>query len=80
MTSTKSPFELKPKYADFKKLQASRPDFDSTLPITYTKIPDPGWKYGRDSSDTSGIANNHVEIDPYEDGRPMISNYKLLIS
>lgn len=79
-TSTKSPFELKPKYANFKKVQASRPGFNSTLPITYTKNPDPDWKYGKGSSDTSGLEKGHIEIDPYEDGRPMISNYKLLVS
>ncbi|TVY47962.1 Uncharacterized protein LOCC1_G002627 [Lachnellula occidentalis] len=80
MTSTKSPFELKPKYADFRKVQASRPDFDPNLPITYTKNPDPDWKYGKGSSDTSSREKSHIEIDPYEDGRPMISNYKLLVS
>jgi flavin reductase (DIM6/NTAB) family NADH-FMN oxidoreductase RutF len=78
--STKSPFELKPKYANFKKVQASPPDFDPTLPITYTKNPDPYWKYRKGSLDPSGLEKGHVEIDPYEDGRPMISNYKLLVS
>jgi flavin reductase (DIM6/NTAB) family NADH-FMN oxidoreductase RutF len=79
MSSTKSPFELKPKYANFKKVQASRPDFDASLPITYTKPPNPTWKYGQSPS-PSALTKNHIEIDPYSENRPMISNYKLLVS
>ncbi|RDW77511.1 hypothetical protein BP6252_05564 [Coleophoma cylindrospora] len=77
---SKSPFELKPKYADFQKVQASRPDFDPSLPITYSKTPDPAWKYGKGTSDPASLEKGHVEIDPSETGRPMISNYRLLVS
>ncbi|KAJ0422046.1 hypothetical protein BJY00DRAFT_311447 [Aspergillus carlsbadensis] len=76
--STKSPFELKPKYADFAKVQASRSDFDPSKPITYTKPPNLTWKYGDGASISS--KHEHIEIDPYHPGRPMISNYRLLIS
>jgi flavin reductase (DIM6/NTAB) family NADH-FMN oxidoreductase RutF len=75
---TKSPFELKPKYADFAKVQASRPDFNPNKPVTYTKPPNPTWRYG-DSASLSP-EHEHVEIDPYHPDRPMISNYRLLIS
>jgi flavin reductase (DIM6/NTAB) family NADH-FMN oxidoreductase RutF len=78
--SSKSPFELKPKYAEFKKVQASRPAFDHSLPITYTKTPDPEWKYGKGSQDTESKDKGHIEIDPYEKDRPMIANYRLLVS
>lgn len=80
MAHTKSPFELKPKYPDFMTVQASRPDFQRNLPITYTKTPDPEWKYGKGASDVKAHESKHVEIDPNEPGRPMIANYRLLVS
>lgn len=80
MVSSKSPFELKPAYGDFKAVEAGRPDFDPYLPISYTKTPDPTWKYGGGSKDAEGLKKEHIEIDPYETSRAMISNYKLLVS
>lgn len=77
--SSRSPFELKPKYPDFKKVQALRPDFDPKLPITYSKSPDPEWKYGK-GSPTTPLDKKHIEIDPNESGRPMIANYRLMVS
>lgn len=82
--ATNSPYELKPKYPDFKKVQASRSDFDPSLPIIYTKTPDPGWEYGNGPAsartDEKSMKHGHVEIDPSEAGRPMIANYRLLVS
>ncbi|KAL3490030.1 hypothetical protein BJX62DRAFT_226135 [Aspergillus germanicus] len=69
---------MSPKYADFAKVQASRADFNPNQPITYTKPPNPTWKYGDSASSSS--KHDHVEIDPYHPNRPMISNYRLLIS
>ncbi|KAI0861212.1 hypothetical protein F4860DRAFT_173169 [Xylaria cubensis] len=71
-----------PKVRNFKETEAKRPSFDhSNAPITVTKSPDPDWKYG------DGVAINapaqtftHAEIDPYAPGRPMVHNYRLLIS
>lgn len=69
------------KHPDFKKLEAKRPDFDSKAPINVVKSPDPSWKYGQGVNDKGvGLQKTHVEIDPFAEGRPMMSNYKLLVS
>jgi flavin reductase (DIM6/NTAB) family NADH-FMN oxidoreductase RutF len=75
-----SPFVLKQKYADFKKIQGAREAFDPLLPITITKTPDPNWKYGKGVEDKSILERGHIEIDPSAEDRPMIANYKLLVS
>ncbi|KAJ5718835.1 uncharacterized protein N7483_009917 [Penicillium malachiteum] len=84
MRSTKSPFELKPKYPDFKKVEATRPAFDPSLPIVYTQTPDPRWEYGKGAISSpqacSSLESSHVEIDPYGSDRAMIDNYRLLVS
>jgi len=68
-------------HGDFNKVQASRPDFDKSKEFTFTKTADPSWKYGSGGNDGgASLEKNHVEIDPYEEGRPVVSNYKLLIS
>jgi flavin reductase (DIM6/NTAB) family NADH-FMN oxidoreductase RutF len=78
--STSNPFVLTPRHGNFKEVESKRPEFDSQAPITVSKVPDPNWKYGGGANDKSGLGKRHVEIDPSEEGRPMISNYKLLIS
>lgn len=66
--------------ADFAAKQARRPDFDHAgAPIEVTKQPNPAWQYGggarhHDASWT------HREVDPYAPDRPMVSNYRLLVS
>ncbi|KAI0123306.1 hypothetical protein BJ170DRAFT_104910 [Xylariales sp. AK1849] len=75
-----SPFVLAPSLEQFKKIEASRDSFDPVLPLTITQSPAPLWKYGKGSSDGSSLEKSHIEIDPGEEGRRMISNYKLLIS
>jgi flavin reductase (DIM6/NTAB) family NADH-FMN oxidoreductase RutF len=66
---------------EFEKLQASRPDFRQDAEVTYTKSPNPTWKEGDGANDGGeSLKKDHVEIDPNEEGRPMASNYKLLIS
>lgn len=78
--STSSPFILKSKHGNFKEVESQRPAFVCNAPITVSRAPSPDWKYGGGANDKSGLKKNHVEIDPFEKGRPMISNYKLLIS
>ncbi|OJJ34895.1 hypothetical protein ASPWEDRAFT_51134 [Aspergillus wentii DTO 134E9] len=68
-------------HGDFEKIQASRPDFNQETQVTFTKSPNPQWKQGDGANDNGeSLKKNHVEIDPYEEGRPSTSNYKLLIS
>jgi flavin reductase (DIM6/NTAB) family NADH-FMN oxidoreductase RutF len=75
-----SPYVLKPKHPDFIKIQATRQPFVPSLPITITKSPDPEWKYGKGVQNKTVLEKAHVEIDPAENGRPMIANYKTLVS
>ncbi|KAL4871302.1 hypothetical protein BDV12DRAFT_33713 [Aspergillus spectabilis] len=66
---------------DFDKVQASRPDFQRDTGVTYSKPPKPDWKEGEGGNDGGESLNKkHIEIDPHEEGRPIGSNYKLLIS
>ncbi|KAI5924967.1 hypothetical protein F4810DRAFT_662193 [Camillea tinctor] len=72
-------------HPDFKQVEGSRPDWDSSSQFRYTKTPSPSWAFGSganqlSSSPTSQPAPKHIQIDPYEAGRPGTFNYKLLIS
>ena len=68
-------------HPDFAKVQASRPDWAETSQWHFTKTRDPEWKLGKGANDGGeSLKKNHIEIDPYEEGRPAIFNYKLLIS
>ncbi|PLN83452.1 hypothetical protein BDW42DRAFT_164931 [Aspergillus taichungensis] len=65
---------------DFSKVQASRPDFRHAEAV-YTKPPHPAWQKGEGANDGGeSLQKNHVEIDPYAEGRSPASNYQLLIS
>jgi flavin reductase (DIM6/NTAB) family NADH-FMN oxidoreductase RutF len=78
LTTTSHHFKTRP---DFATVQASRPDFDHDAPLKYTKPPNPEWKKGDGANDGGAcLEKEHVEIDPYEQGRRTGSNYKLLIS
>jgi flavin reductase (DIM6/NTAB) family NADH-FMN oxidoreductase RutF len=69
------------KHLDFKKTEATRPDFDPATPIKVVKSPNAVWRYGQGVNDNgASLLKKHIEIDPYAEGRPMMSNYKLLIS
>lgn len=69
-------------HGDFSKVQASRPDFDHSLDgFTYTKTPKPDWQLGDGGNDGGeSLKKKHIQIDPYEEGRPAVFNYKLMIS
>lgn len=68
-------------HPDFKKLEASRPDWTENAEWRFTKTKQPGWKLGQGANDGGeSLDKKHVEIDPYEHGRPAVFNYKLLIS
>lgn len=67
-------------HPDFSKVQASRPDWDQGRSWEFSKTVDPNWKYGGGANDKSGSSKEHVSIDPYQEGRPPVFNYKLMIS
>lgn len=77
---SKNPFVLTPSLEQFKEAEASRKPFDPSLGVSVSQTPAPNWKYGDGASDSSSLEKSHLEVDPNEDGRPMISNYKLIIS
>ncbi|CAI7676087.1 unnamed protein product [Penicillium pancosmium] len=66
---------------NFAETEANRPDFDQEKPIEVTKSPYPKWEYGQGVPDNgASLAQKHHEIDPYAPDRPMINNYRLLVS
>ncbi|KAI9901670.1 hypothetical protein N3K66_003487 [Trichothecium roseum] len=77
-----SDYKIVKKVADFEKVQAGRPEFDHHAPIGVTKHPDPDWTYGQGArlSEHEEDLLGHKEIDPYASDRPMVNNYRLLIS
>ncbi|KAL6720465.1 hypothetical protein ACLMJK_002388 [Lecanora helva] len=68
-------------HPDFSQVEASRPEWNVENEWHFTKTKKPGWKLGEGANDGGeGLKKNHVDIDPYEEGRPAVFNYKLLIS
>jgi len=68
-------------HADFNQVQASRPAFDSAKQWEYRQPPKPKWKLGDGANDGGEcLKKEHIAIDPYEEGRPAVFNYKLMIS
>ncbi|KAJ5525307.1 hypothetical protein N7494_011957 [Penicillium frequentans] len=66
---------------NFEEIEFKRPDFDHEKPIEVTKSPYPNWKYGDGVPDNgASLIQKHREIDPYSPTRPMINNYRLLVS
>ncbi|KAJ9295087.1 hypothetical protein DTO271G3_6257 [Paecilomyces variotii] len=69
------------RHPDFKAVEASRPPWREDVSPSYTKTRKPDWKPGEGATDGGeSLKKNHVEIDPYAEGRPATFNYKLLIS
>ncbi|TRX91144.1 hypothetical protein FHL15_007932 [Xylaria flabelliformis] len=71
------------RHPDFKTVEASRPDWDTSASLRYTKTAQPSWTPGSGANQLASSApasQQHVAIDPYEEGRPATFNYKLLIS
>jgi flavin reductase (DIM6/NTAB) family NADH-FMN oxidoreductase RutF len=66
-------------HGDFKAVEASRPPFEDTK-FHFTQTPKPDWKPGSGPNEPSSLEKQHREINPYAEGRPVVSNYKMLIS
>jgi hypothetical protein len=57
-------------HPDFAKVQASRPDWSNLEPWNWTKTKKPDWKFGGGPNDGGEcLKKDHVEIDPYAEGR-----------
>merc|ERR1712098_618804 len=68
-------------HPDFKKVEADRQPWDKSMAWNIKQTIKPDWKYGDGANDGgAGLRIPHVEIDPYETGRPAVFNCKLLIS
>ena len=68
-------------HPDFVEVQASRPDWREERSWNFTKTRNSEWKLGDGANDGGeSLRKQHIEIDPYEEGRPAVFNYKLLIS
>ncbi|KAL2886444.1 hypothetical protein HOO65_060274 [Ceratocystis lukuohia] len=72
-------------HPDFKEVERTRPDWDSSSSFRYSKTASPEWQFGNGPNHThasagSGPTTNHISIDPYAPGRPAGLNYKFLIS
>ncbi|ODQ49775.1 hypothetical protein SAICODRAFT_68182 [Saitoella complicata NRRL Y-17804] len=69
-------------HPDFKKVEASRPDWeeDASHSWHYTKTRSPDWTPGSGANDDVWTKTDTVSIDPYEEGRRAVDNYKLMIS
>ena len=66
---------------NFAETEAQRPAFDHFKLVEVTKSPYPKWTYGEGVPDNgASLAQEHHEIDPYAPDRPMINNYRLLVS
>lgn len=62
------------------EVQAQRPNFDHSRLIETTKSPYPQWEYGTGVPDNGASLAPAHEIYPYTPDRPMVNNYRLLIS
>ncbi|OAL04863.1 flavo protein-like protein oxygenase [Phaeosphaeriaceae sp. SRC1lsM3a] len=67
-------------HGDFKAVEASRPNFDTSSKFHFTQTPKPDWKVGSGGNVPESLKKEHRQIDPYAEGRPVVHNYKMLIS
>jgi flavin reductase (DIM6/NTAB) family NADH-FMN oxidoreductase RutF len=68
-------------HGNFKEVEASRPAWREQSSWNFTQTRNPNWQAGDGANDNGeSLKHDHVDIDPYADGRPATFNYKLLIS
>ncbi|KAL5362224.1 hypothetical protein BJX96DRAFT_185863 [Aspergillus floccosus] len=81
VAAAKAKYQIVERFGDFDAVQATRPAFDHARPIEVTQSPHPRWDYGQGVPDNRRSASKtHREIDPYAADRPMVNNYRLLVS
>lgn len=67
-------------HGDFKKVEASRPQFENDVQWHYTQTQKPDWKTGSGATSDEWKKHKKIEIDPYGENRSPVDNYKMLIS
>ena len=68
-------------YSSLAETDLSRPEWRKVDHTKITRNAKPDWKFGDGASDNgASLHKAHVEIDPFEPGRPMFYNYSLLVS
>ncbi|GEQ70195.1 hypothetical protein JCM33374_g3871 [Metschnikowia sp. JCM 33374] len=67
-------------HPDFGKVEAERPAFNSARNWEYTQIPDIKWTPGSGANSEEWKKHKKLSIDPYQEGRSPVDNYKTLIS
>jgi flavin reductase (DIM6/NTAB) family NADH-FMN oxidoreductase RutF len=68
-------------HPDFKKVENNREPWDKSLAWNLKQTLKTDWKIGEGANDGGeSLKKSHIQIDPYEEGRPVAYNYKLLIS
>ncbi|KAH9885727.1 hypothetical protein F4778DRAFT_501903 [Xylariomycetidae sp. FL2044] len=67
-------------HTDFEAVEASRPPFDHANNWKYSKTPNPTWQAGDGASNDEWKSHKFLTIDPYQEGRDIVKNYKLMIS
>ncbi|KAI2848248.1 hypothetical protein CBS63078_405 [Aspergillus niger] len=79
--TAKANYQIVTSHQNFHEAESQRPNFDHNFPISITKSPYPTWTYGQGVPDNNNSASKtHHEIDPYAEDRPMVNNYRLLVS
>lgn len=68
-------------HGNFKEVEAGRPPWREVDKFAFTQTKKPDWKAGDGGNDGGeSLKHEHIDIDPYQEGRPATFNYKLLIS
>ncbi|KAI2912456.1 hypothetical protein CBS147343_9075 [Aspergillus niger] len=79
--TAKANYQIVTSHHNFHEAESQRPNFDHNTPISTTKSPYPTWTYGQGVPDNNNSSSKtHHEIDPYAEDRPMVNNYRLLVS
>ena len=67
-------------YADFAAVEATREPYRNDREWTLRKAPKPDWQPGDGANSDVWKGHKHISIDPWEQGREITLNYKLMIS
>lgn len=68
-------------YSSLGSIQNATTLWQRAQAITVTQPPKPSWTYGSGATDEGeSLQKRHIEMNPFEPGRPMFHNYSLLVS